>query len=1297
MRAYRNVWLDRFAISLVEDWDDRLQRAQSKASAAIAIVSDSYLQSDACRAEYRQLRGRGMPVIAVIARDFSTDSMAEFDFADWIDGRHFDDPNDPSVEKLLSQFPQSDALPQVGDRLDYLYRFIERAELSLAKLPTAWGVMASQPNQAAAGGRARGYAAHPLQDWSFACHRGGDPQAIDDLQRWAAAEDSFALTGAAGSGKTVFAQLLALACAHQALRDEDAPLPIWLDLMKWDGERQTLDDFIEREWGLVSYWRHWLAGNRALFLLDNFGDLERRHPTLARQLSQWISENPRQRFALLAEQGSALFPDLPRLELPSPRPQLALQFVSGFLNLEQLTAFRGLLRRHQAQIESRSLDDLAIGTELLMMEPALALSHWRGNPLPMLIKARMNLLPAPYAASDAERLLDCLRDLAGSMMQQENHCRIGREDALQSAPDAELFDRAIQLGILTDLGDVLRFSSRIFQWHLVLDRANADDIFQQLSPPRFSADGRRHTGKWDGPALLLVDRADEKSRSQLIKRLAELDPLLSSDSLRRHPGLFSAAHEGVISALIGLGDRERAARPALRDCFGQLPQRGIIAEVIASHMNRCDHTVQLWLWRELLALPFELPLDFVEAVAGIERQSSQPVIDQFAGYPLSLLVAYLVKLSQNADAGIRSNAIWMLGEIKYLPSAILLLDYLESDERDDRGEIVLSLLKYAYSEILARLLRWSQDHPTHAEAVLAAMGVRGRLVSSRLLRLAYQGELTLAPAFYDFVVDHDELELAIALAGMAAAAIDLPEGVGRALSSRADAAQLRDSLAATISQLPPREAFQQLMADAQHVLHHPPESTVVAGSKLAALLYGNPLYDDDPRAKAEAPAQPQDQQNDLRERLRSDDWQQRHSALEELPELPAEDALPLLLDLTSDREKLLRLAAYEHLACYAAHLPARKAIVAALSDDDPEIVNAAAELAMSMPELDLDDIADLLDSQSALTAAAAIEILRAAKFQPAVASLSELLDDERRPPYRAETIGQLARDAIASITADSPGRQHSPTGDPGAESALEPGPAAQPTSQAYNDEDKIQTTLQLLRDDDWGRTQQAAKFLRKFARHLRGTPNPRILQLLCAALDDENWPVRWAVAEALAWFQDAAAIPHLNRLIDDPNWIVQIAVVRALTQLNAGGSATLLAPLLHSPHKALREAAAEALGELGNRDGCPDLVRALAEDGDSFVRLAALKALHQLDPQAARPQLQQALSDDFVHTRFYAMQALAPLLGEGDIALLTSLLDDDGKPDWEEESIADLAREALRRIKSPASPDALQPERRNDP
>lgn len=1291
IRYYRNIWLDRFEVSPTEDWKASIGRAHQLASGALVIVSDDYLETAYCRREYEQLRNRNIPVIAVIPRDFSTEKIADFAFDDWIDFRRwFDEPDDLSVENLLNQIPQSESAQQTGERSAYLRNYIADSELYLAKLSPAWTSLRIESGLSPQPVRPRAYPVELLQDWEFSARHADGDMVIEDLLGWSARESLILLQDDGGSGATFFARLLGLVHAHAALRDKHSPLPIWLELMKWDEAHQSLSAFMESEWRLISYWKHWLGSNAAIFFLKDWTALLKRFPGHAAELSAWRSASVDHKFVLLANGRSASEPEAATLSTAAITSGLALKLASACLPLEQLNSFRQILRQHEPAISHKQLDHLSLGIELVAADTALAVNHWQRNPLPALIAARSQQLASARRSVDVKSLIDFLRNLAWNTTQLETVHLISRKDAEQQASDKLLIEFAIEIGILEQVAGLLRFRSAVFQWYLAAGHLSKQGLQRYLTMPQFTATGARAWQKWDPLILVLVDNLADAEREDVIVEIAETDPFLASACLARHPTLYESAQDNLIAKLVLVAAQNAAARSAFRACVKRIPNHEKTAESLVGQMSSHDKAVQLWLWKEVLALPLDLSIAFVELVAALDRNSSTPVVDAIRDYRLWLAVSYLVKLTKNPDPHIQANAIWMLGEIKFLPSAVLLLDYLESEQDLPQDEIALALMNYAYSDILVSLLRWSQDNPDQLPLVVEALQSRGRAVSGRLLALANEGRLTLNAEFYDAMVDHDESELAIGVAQLAHAKQDLPETVQTAIARHKNAGQMKRVMARAIKHLPNREHFRQLLDDIESVLENPPESTVIAGSNLGALLYGDQTWDAF-SAQAELPpalAPPDDGiPDDIERQLRHEDWQARHRALGRLAEYPTANALPHLLDMTSDSETLVRLATYEILWRASEEVAARKALVAALSDPQQSIVDAVAELLTDTPDLALDDLLELLDSDKPSTVAAVIGILQAGKYAPALDALSRLRNDRRRTHDKDATIGQLAAKAIAAIsetvaadkrpTASSPSWRGAP-----ADAPAQPGPA-------FSDEEKILRTLELLRDDDWGRTQKAAKFLRKFARYLRGREHDSVLRLLCAATEDENWHVRWAVCEALAWLPDPQSKRQLSVRLADANWIVQVAAIRALVAHGAADTVDKMIPLLGSPQQAVREATAEALGDLRQSSAIRALADAFRGDTDSFVRLAALKSLQQINANLAREHLELALSDDFIHLRWYAAKTLAPAFAEADIPMLARLLSDDGKPAWEEQSIRDFAVAALLRIDSPESRAAL--------
>lgn len=1268
IRYYRKAWLDRYEIEPAADWQQGIRDARAQATDVIAVVSDDYLRSSYCLSEFEYFRERNIAVTAVIARDFSTDEIASFSFSDWVDFRRwFDDPNDLSVENLLAQFPQSESVAQTGERADYLRTFIQDSELALSKMPTAWAAMRNAASTRASQIRPRMLNMSLLRDWDFSEIKAGKALPLSDLQAWAETETRFKLSGDPGSGKTSLARLLALAQAHLALRDEDAAAPIWFDMAQWDDTVESIGTFVEANWPLLTYWQHWLETQSSFIVLDNWSDFRGTYPGRVAEVTEWIDSNPHLGIVLLTDCPSRGDPTLPTLRLNGMSMSLAQKFAGGVLTLEQQSSFKPLLRLKSALIADSPLAYLAIGLELHSADRALAHNQWQENPLPALLRLRGQQLPALTFGVRIEDVHSRLEELAWLMMQLDRPRFVTYELARETVGDARVIEYALAIGILVVSGPRLRFESELLQLYLAAETLKRDGLVKYLARPAFDANMGRAPQKWDRLALLMVDSLSDDNRPRIIGNIADIDPLLACMCLKRHPAVYDSCRESLIQTLVDLCAKNAAARSAFRNAIAQLAPPENTAETLIGQMSRLNNKLQLWLWYEIGALPLELPVDFIERIADIDRGGVYSAADQLAPYSLWRGVAYLVKLSLSDHANVRRNAIWLLGELKYLPTAILLLDLLNKADQDDIDTILRALMNYAYSEILARVLRWSQDNPSHRASVLAALSARKRWVTSRLLSLADANRLTLEPEFYDIVVETGERDIAIGLAKIARDYVDLPETIETTLHTVGIVTEENQRLASAIKHLPNREGFQQLLQDIVKVLQDPPESTIIAGSNIDALLYGTPVFDG-VKAQLET-SSAGGRSNEIVAQLRHSDWRQRHKAVNQLINSSADDSLPLLLEATADTDNRVRLAAYRILSQFDTEPAAEKAVVAALSDPDIALVKALTELLQGMTLRDFDVLYDLLESVNPATVAAAISILGGSSQRQAISELRPLMNDSRQPAQGGPSIGQRARAAIGSLEAsvianDDSGR----IGD----------------HDKFSDEEKIRRTLRVLRDDDWGRTQKAAKFLRKFARHLRGRGSFEVRQLLCDALSDQNWSVRWAAVEALAVLRDPAAASSIRELLGDSSWIVLVAAVRALVELKATDSAAQVLPLLQHRQPQVREAAAEALGNFKSLQATQALAHSLKHEPNDFIRLAALKSICQLDADDLRSWLELALSDSYLHIRLFAMHRLSPDMDDSDLPILQKLLHDSEAPSFESESLRDLAIRTLRRIDSDA-------------
>ena len=132
---------------------------------------------------------------------------------------------------------------------------------------------------------------------------------------------------------------------------------------------------------------------------------------------------------------------------------------------------------------------MSLGIELVAVDTALAVNQWQRNPLPAVIAARCRQLSSASPSLDARQLTDLLRKLAWNMMQLQAEQQISRRDAEEQAPDNSLIDISIELGLLDQVGEFLRFRSRVYQWNLAAGFISKQGLQRYLTVPQFTASG----------------------------------------------------------------------------------------------------------------------------------------------------------------------------------------------------------------------------------------------------------------------------------------------------------------------------------------------------------------------------------------------------------------------------------------------------------------------------------------------------------------------------------------------------------------------------------------------------------------------------------------------------------------------------------------------------------------------------------------------------------------------------------------------------------------------------------------
>ncbi|HPP52681.1 MAG TPA: HEAT repeat domain-containing protein, partial [Thermoguttaceae bacterium] len=170
------------------------------------------------------------------------------------------------------------------------------------------------------------------------------------------------------------------------------------------------------------------------------------------------------------------------------------------------------------------------------------------------------------------------------------------------------------------------------------------------------------------------------------------------------------------------------------------------------------------------------------------------------------------------------------------------------------------------------------------------------------------------------------------------------------------------------------------------------------------------------------------------------------------------------------------------------------------------------------------------------------------------------------------------------------------------------------------------------------------------------------------ALKDKDSRVRWRAAEALGNLGDRESIPALREALKDQDWHVREAAAEALVKLGPP-SIPALREALKDQHSDVRHAAAKALGNLGDHESIPALREAL-KDQDWHVRGIAAEVLGKLGDRESIPALREALKDEELSVRNAAAKALGKLGPEAIPALREALKDQD-------EDVGEAAAEAL--------------------
>jgi HEAT repeat protein len=109
-------------------------------------------------------------------------------------------------------------------------------------------------------------------------------------------------------------------------------------------------------------------------------------------------------------------------------------------------------------------------------------------------------------------------------------------------------------------------------------------------------------------------------------------------------------------------------------------------------------------------------------------------------------------------------------------------------------------------------------------------------------------------------------------------------------------------------------------------------------------------------------------------------------------------------------------------------------------------------------------------------------------------------------------------------------------------------------------------------------------------------------EAILAVAHDSKIPstTRWIAVQVLGKSGQSSSVQHLETLSSDEDSVIRVAAIRALAEMNSVGSTELIAKKLVDPAMIVRGAAADALGVLGDIRSIDDLETALASRGNYY-------------------------------------------------------------------------------------------------
>lgn len=1344
-----NLWIDRLDIKPGEDWRRSLQGAVDECAALIAVLTPEYIASRYCQRELARADRFDRPIIPLLLKPIpQTDWPMEIErqqyinFSNWRDDHDYQEKLTELITHLRNQFAgQFHAVPDEETR--YLTSLV--AELEATSNVMEYVELAHQANKVVSDEVAVRPRPRYASAWTMEGAFSVEPEfadvpvrplrarvALSGIAEAVERYPRFVLTGSPGSGKTTTIQHLVLAAAYMRLQDSTAPLPYFLKLTNWHNEPDPIA-FIRSNWPLSGNPIEKLQNGDVALYLDGLNEASFNTSGRAAQLRDWLAHDGSPRYVIITcrsqEYSESLNLHLPTVQVAEMDRSRIQQFVRSYLDdgaSEQLLA-KILPNELNVSDNSRHLFQLARNPFLLSVLVVIFMRSPDGE-LPQNMGVLLNMLVAEMwhqeqlrqvcdLPSTPHELDQSLANLAFAMVDGCLPVYVSRTFAIEHLGSEGILKTAISAKFLEEAKDTVRFAHQLLQDYFAAVGLIQRGLPTRLEQAAINAQGKRTSSKWDAVIVALCGIVHNPD--VIVRAVAEVDPYLGLQCVVSGIKVTNATREQIVTqAFSAIHGKAHPARVHVAILLLELNHEAALPVLLSamreggweSRFAAYDVFRQTW-------MP-EFPglIEALQETGEEMRSATVTALMQIGGSVLP----NVLQLLRDTSWVLRRSAAWALGMMRDHAAVPALVDCIDDEDplvaiqaisalgniKDEMAVAPLAdiihygawRVRYAAAESLGRIggqtamaalleLLNSEDEDLRCLAVEGLKYISNTTASSALLTASYDESAEVRGAVVEALKGTEDARAVNRLIEMLTDMSWVRSAKGRVSDLAANVLSV-SGLPRAVKAVKEWQSRRSRLAPAS-----------VAG-KTSGAAPGRKSSD---TGKIRLLDELRNNETAEFDELDSPDWMRRRKAVRGLASVEVDLALPKLIAKLNDEDNQVRLAAIQVLSGIDNEI-VTEGLITALGDDDALVCDAAAQALAGQGKKVVASVIVALSSSNANVRGGAVEALAKIGDKEGVQPLVGLLTDAAQPWLAEDRICDLAARALLSIgTQDARSavkkwrdtelgktfREHAVS-----ERVIPIEPESEPRVRPSGD--RLLELLFDLQEAEWGKREETAKQLREYARTLKGKNATLDVQRLVGATQDEDWVVRWAASDALAWIGDLSAVPAIVALLDDENWTVRIGAVRNLTELLDPAALPALIDLASDTNHNVREVVAEALGVFGDESALDTLVQ-LSDDDERFVRFAAVEALGKFEDARSYAPVVKRLSDEHVTVRRAAVVVAGHLKITDAVPILIELLEDTAGLEWEEDRICDLAATALEQVGTPQAKEAAANWRRNQP